>query len=68
MGGINRDLIGLPASKDLRQTPKNYGKRKMVGVIRDGKYIDPKTGDPIILGCKKVDYSTIHINTIGGIE
>jgi hypothetical protein len=57
------------ASANMRATAKNYGKRKMVGIIRDGKYINPDTGEPIeITGRKVPDISTININRIGGVE
>ena len=72
--GTPKDNVGMPASKDMRATPKNYGKRKVVGVIRDGKYVDAVTGKPIKLSKKLLkdiksrEFKTIHINKIGGIE
>lgn len=57
------------ASKDLRQTSKNWGKRKVVGVIRDGKYVDPETGEEISLKDRPVkEFSAIYISKMGGLE
>ena len=60
---------GEKSSKGMTPTPKPYGKRKTVGVIRDGEYVDPRTGKPIKLSNKPLrDFNTVHINKIGGLE
>ena len=67
--GTPKDNVGMPASKDMRATPKNYGKRRVVGIIRDEIYCDPETGKPIKLSSRPLrDFKTIHINKIGGKE
>jgi len=71
--GTPKDLAacerGQKSSQDMRETPKPYGKRKRVGVIRDGQYVDPATGEPIVVSTKKKTFGkTVNINTIGGIE
>ena len=60
---------GEKSSKGMTPTPKPYGKRKTVGVIRDGEYVDPDTGVEIKLSNRPLrDFNTIHINKIGGLE
>ena len=66
--GTPADNVGMPASKDLRETPKGFGKRKVVGVIRDGKYVDPETGKPITIGKKKINGIEVNILKYGGVE
>ena len=71
--GTPKDLAacerGEKSSKGMRATPKGYGSRKCVGVIRDGEYVDPETGEPITVGEASLDLGkTININVIGGIE
>ena len=62
-------LRGTRSGKDLRATPKNYGNRKVVGVIRDGKYVNPHTNEPIVIQKnKKIKNQKIRINRIGGVE
>ena len=65
--GKKGETQGMPSSYDLRETPKNWGKRKVVGVIRSGKYINPDTGDPIELVDKKVPIA-VRISVMGGVE
>ena len=60
---------GEKSCEGMTPTPKPYGKRKTVGIIRDGRYIDPKTGVEIKLSNRPLrDFNTIHINKIGGVE
>lgn len=66
--GTPGDLQGMPSCKDMRETPKNYGKRVVVGVIRNGIYCDPETGEPIVLSNKKLVHKRLNINKIGGVE
>jgi hypothetical protein len=68
MSKFPKDLRGMPADKDLRQTPKNWGKRKIVGVIRNGKYVNPATGEEIKISNKKIDIDRVYIAELGGIE
>ena len=65
---MDKDLIGPKASSDMRSVAKNYGKNKVVGVIREGKYINPETGKPIKITKKKIVADKIYINWIGGKE
>lgn len=67
--GTPKDLQGTASCKDMRATPKPYGKKKCVGVIRNGVYVDPTTGKPVELRKGKIkDFTTIHVNKIGGLE
>lgn len=66
--GTPKDNQGMPADYDLRETPKNWGKRRIVGCIRNGVYIDTETGKPKDLSDKKVTTTKVLINKIGGIE
>jgi len=66
--GTHKDNTGMPASKDMRETPKGYGKRKIVGVIRDGKYVDPETGKQIKISKKKIKGVTCNVLHYGGLE
>lgn len=66
--GTPKDLQGMPASKDMRATPKNYGKRQVIGVIRNGKYINPETGEPIVIKKHKIVRTCLRVNKIGGKE
>jgi len=67
--GTAKDMRGMPASHDMRATPKNYGKRTIVGVIRNGKYVNPDTNEPIVISNKKLKKAMkVRINKIGGIE
>ena len=65
---LDKDLIGQPASQDLRETPKNWGKRKVVGIIKGGVYIDTDTDKPKDLTGIKIKTHRININWIGGCE
>jgi hypothetical protein len=62
------DNLGEPASYNNRATPKPYGKSKVVGIIRDGKYVDPETGREIVLRPGKRNFGVPRYNFIGGIE
>ena len=66
-GGIKGDTQGEPSSKDLRETPKNWGKRKVVGAIINGKYVNPNTGEEISLKNKKVP-DIVYWAKMGGVE
>jgi len=65
---MDKDLIGPKASSGMRATAKNYGKKKLIGVIRNGKYVDAVTGEPIVISSKKRVFSKVLINNIGGLE
>lgn len=65
--GKRDDRRGEPASYNLRQTPKNWGSRKVVGVIRNGAYVDPDTGEPISLEGRTVP-DRVYFSKLGGIE
>lgn len=62
------DNRGEPAGYNNRATPKNYGKSKCVGVIRNGKYVEPDTGKPIRISVEHRDIQIPSHNKIGGIE
>jgi hypothetical protein len=65
---MDKDLIGQPASQDMRATPKRYGNNRMVGVIRNGKYVNPETGEPVEMSKEKKDFGIPMFNWIGGLE
>ena len=58
---------GEPAGKDNRATPKNWGRRKVVGVISNGVYIDARTGLPVSLKDKGIP-DRVRISKLGGKE
>jgi hypothetical protein len=62
------DNRGEPAGYNNRETPKPYGKRVLVGIIRNGRYVDPVTGNEIQLSKEKKLVSVPRFNFIGGIE
>jgi hypothetical protein len=66
---LNACERGEKSSKGMRAIPKPYGRTKCVGVIRDGKYVDPDTNEPIEISKGKPTRGLCtRINRIGGIE
>ena len=72
--GTPKDLAaserGEKSSQGMTPTPYPYGRKKCVGVIRDGRYVDPETNEPIELRPGKLEKGrvTVNINKIGGLE
>ena len=65
--GRKGDTQGMPSSYDMRQTPKNWGHRKVIGVIKDGVYIETDTGQPVDLSTKKAP-EKVRVCEMGGTE
>lgn len=64
-------LRGDPADKDLRATPKKYGKKEVIGKIveKNGKFEYVHVDGSEFDRHKKLDLGkTIRVNWIGGCE